>query len=327
MTMMKPKHLSEIQALIASPEFQQWWAEAQKCRGQCETVKRRFDELVSEATLTELKAELSQRNAIDTLYQADACEDAAAELKLEADELENRSFRAVSDFEEERFRASEVWYRMGASEKRLEEMREATQKISGKKAGGELQAAEREHRTLAEDYQREMEKKNRLWGEVEGIWARSAEVNLLVAEQHLRGKKIRREAEHLFVVAEEAKKRASQLRSEADAASAESDAAQTRLQAQLQRASELFGCAVGVDFLYFRHKDNQKMAFCVSLIDDHQNYNLEISPLTVYSVERQKGVSLLEPARETGPTAEEGDKRFDDYFFNGRKGEIRSTGP
>jgi len=323
---MKPKLLSEIQALIASSDFQQWWADVQKCRAECTTAKQKFDELMSQATLSELKAELSQRNAIDTLYEADACEDSAAELKLEADGLENRSFRAVSDFEEQRFRASELWYRLGASEKRLEETREAKAK-SNKKAEAELQAAERENRALAQEYGREMEKKNRLWGEVEAIWARTAEVNLLVAEKHSRGKKIRKEAEGLFLVAEEAKKRAAQLHTEADAASAESAAAQARLQTELGRARDLFGCAVGTDFLYFRHKGNQKAAFCISLIEDRQNYNLEVTPLALYSVERQKGVSLLEPARESGISAEEGDKRFDNYFLTGRKGETRSRGP
>ena len=54
--------------------------------------------------------------------------------------------------------------------------------------------------------------------------------------------------------------------------------------------------------------------------------NVEVTPLSVYSVERQRGVSFLEPAREKAPSTEEGDKRFEEYFLTGRKGEVRSAG-
>jgi hypothetical protein len=43
----------------------------------------------------------------------------------------------------------------------------------------------------------------------------------------------------------------------------------------------------------------------------------------VYSVDRQRGVAFLEPARAQSPSLEEGDRRFEDYFLKGRKGEIR----
>jgi len=61
----------------------------------------------------------------------------------------------------------------------------------------------------------------------------------------------------------------------------------------------------------------------VSLVEDKDGYNIEVKPLAVYSIDRQRGVAFLEPARAAAPSLEEGDKRFEDYFLKGRKGEIR----
>ncbi len=321
---MKPKRLNEVVALIAQPDFQQWWVDLRKSRSESEAAQKRYDALLSEATLMEFKAELAQKNAIDTLYRAGECEDSAANMLVEATELENRSFRAVSDFEEQRYRVSELWYRLGASEKLLDEKREAHASANNKRSEAELKNAERAHRAASDEYERETGRRNRLWEEVERIWARSAEVNLLVAEQRARGKRTRKESEALFVVAEERKRRSAELRAEADAASSACEAAAAKIKGVLDRAREHFGCATGTDFLYFRQKDNQKMVFCVPLIEDHDHYNVELTPLSVYVVDRQRGVSFLEPAAGQRPTEEEGDQRFEDYFLRGRKGAVGS---
>lgn len=324
---MKPKRLAEIHALIAEPEFQGWWEALQQARGDLSAKEKAYDELLSQTTLMEFRAELTQKNAIDTLYRAGACEDSAANMVFEATELENRSFRAVADFEEQRYRASELWYRLGAAEKQLDEKKEeAKAPQKAKKSDADLRAAEKALRSAGDEYEREMGRKNRLWDEVERIWARSAEVSLLVAEQKLRGKRVRKQAESLFALAEERKLRAKDLRSEAEAASAEREKAEGRIRALLEEARARFGCAAGEEFLYFRQKDNQKLAFCVPLVEDGETYNVEVKPLSVYTVDRQRGVSFLEPARADAPSVEEGDRRFEEYFLRGRKGAQRSVG-
>src|SRR5207248_9501138 len=132
-----------------------------------------------------------------------------------------------------------------------------------------------------------------------------------------------KEAEGLFQLAEERKAKSKQLRAESDAAASAAEAGKKKISTLLDRAREQFGCAAGTDFLYYRQKDNQKLAYCIPLIEDHDSYNVEVTPLSVYSVERQRGVSFLEPAREKAPSTEEGDKRFEEYFLTGRKGEVR----
>jgi len=314
---MKPKHLSEVLDLIQAPEFLQWWGDVQRVRAETGQAQQRYDLLLSEATLLEFKAELSQKNAIDTLYRAGECEDGAANMLFEATELENRSYRAISDFEEQRFKVSELWYRLGASEKMLEEKREAHAQAT-KKSEGELRDAERAHRSLSDEFEKQTARKNQLWEEVEQIWAHSAEVNLLVAEQRFRGMKIRKEAEALFALAEERKRQSVELRAQAEAASSACEAAQARVKSKLNQAREMFGCAIGSEFLYFQQKNDQKTAFCVPLVEDHDHHNVEVSPLSVYLVDKQRGVFFLEPAPRERPSSDETDRRFEDYFLRGR---------
>jgi hypothetical protein len=68
------------------------------------------------------------------------------------------------------------------------------------------------------------------------------------------------------------------------------------------------------------------LAYCVPLIEDQESYNVDVKALSIYSVERQRGVSFLEPAVAGPPSVEEGDRRFEEYFLTGRKGEVRSAG-
>jgi len=317
---LKQKRLNEVRALIASADFQAWWAQLTAARTALKESEGRYEELLGQTTLTEFRAELTQKNAIDTLYRAGEHEDVAANMLFEASELENKSFKFVADFEEQRIRASDNWYRLGAAEKRLEEARDK------KRTPAELATLERGVRQVADEYSSEDGRKARLWDEVERLWARCAEVSLGVAEQRALGKKVRRNAEELFGVAEERKQRTKDLKAETEAAALAVEGARARRSGLLEDAREKFGCSVGTDFLYFRHRDDPRFAWCVALLEDREGYNLEVKPLSVYQVDRTRGVAFLEPARALPLSQEEGDLRFEEYFLKGRKGEVRAQG-
>jgi hypothetical protein len=340
---MKVKSLSEVKELIASPGFLAWWQELSAARGAEASALERLDEIMTQSTLMDFRADLAQKNAIDTLYRAGGCEDSASKLLADATALENRSFEVVATFEEHRFKVSELWYRLGAAEKGLEEIRERVQRfkelieaagadrakrreaeaeLSG--AGVEQRKAEREHRQIHEDYEREAQRKMKLWDEVERMWASSAELNLLVSEKRAEGKKIRRRAERLFREAEDCKQKGRALRAEAEQQSHEAAQRAARSAELMRAARELFGCAVGGEFLYWRPREDQSGALCLSLIADSDAYNIEIKPLGIYRVEKQRGVEFLEPAQEA-PRHEEEDGRFEEYFLKGRKGRIREV--
>jgi hypothetical protein len=340
---MKVESLSEIRTLVGSPDFLAWWHELSVARDAEAAAAERFDELLTQSTLMDFRADLAQKNAIDTLYRAGSCEDSAAKLLADATDVENRSFEVVATYEEHRFKVSEIWYRLGAAEKSMEEIRErvaglrdlveasGADRARRREAEAELSGAEvdqrkaeREHRQIHDDYERETQRKLRLWDEVERMWASSAEMNLLVSEKRAEGKKIRHRAERLFREAEERKARGRALRTEADQQSQERSKDEERLAQLMRDARERFGCAVGEEFLYWRQREDQNGAFCVSLIEDPENYNIEIKPLGIYRVEKQRGIEFLEPAQEAR-RQEDSDQRFEEYFLRGRKGRNREA--
>jgi hypothetical protein len=337
----KARRLAEIKELLASRELLAWWESLTQARNALAEATAQYDELLTQAMLMDFRAELAQKNAIDTLYRSGEHEDAAASLLVESTELENQSFKSVSDFEELRFRTSDSWYKLGASERQLEDLREQLALLVAqrdKAQGGakrelearlsqrehELKLGERTYRQLHSEYEREAGRKARIWEEVERIWARSAEMSLTMAEKKMQAKKVRREAESLFAQAEERKQRAQKLRAEADASASAREQAQAKASEVLSAAKEQFGCALGDEFLYFRERDQSQRAFAVALVADSTTFNIELAPLAVYTVDRARGVSFLEPAVETPPSAEEGDRRFEAYFLQGRKGERKT---
>lgn len=314
---MKQRRLADLRSLISHPDFQAWWDRLVRARETARAARHGYDELLSQTTLMEFRAELTQKNAIDTLYRAGELEDLAANLAVEAQALENRSLLAVADFEEQRYRVSELWYRLGAAERALELAQGA------QKDPAPVQKALRQAKA---DYEREDGHKTRLWEEVEKIWARSAEVSLMVSEHRVQGRKIRKEAEGLFQLAEERKQRGQALRVEAEEAGVAVEEAEKEISRLLDDARDHFGCAPGTEFLFFRSRDNQKLAWAVCLVEDRESFNVEVKPLALYAVDQQRGVGFLEPARMDVPSEAEGDKRFEEYFLSGRKGEVRAAG-
>lgn len=315
---MRQKRLAEVRALVDGEAFTTWFTQLETARNMLAAAETRYEEALAQTTLMEFRAELAQKNAIDTLYKGGEYEDAAATMLAETTDLENRSYRGVSDFEEQRYRASEAWYRVGAAEKNLEEAKEL------KRSPLEVAEFERLYKQTVAEYERENGRKARLWDEVERLWAHSAETGLLVAEQRSLSARVRKRAETLFATAEQRKARARELKEEAEAQAAALDAARARLSALKEQAKERFGCAVGQDFLYWRHRDDQRAAWAVSLVHDGESFNIEVKPRGVYLVDRQKGVGFLEPARATPLNLAAADQRFEDYFLKGRKGDQRA---
>ncbi|MEW5743079.1 MAG: hypothetical protein AB1938_29455 [Myxococcota bacterium] len=318
---MHARRLEELRELVASHDFKSWWDSLVAARVALADAEARREEVLSQLTSMEFRAELSQKHAIDTLYRAGEAEDQAAHLLAEAETLENRSFPGVAAFEEQRYRVSELWYRLGALETQLEHAKET------KQSAAQILTLERQRQATADEYEKETARKNRLWDEVERLWAKSAEVSLLRSEQQLQARKVRREAEALFALAEERKKRAQAMRTDSEAAAAAVEAAKAKLEAARNAAVERFGALAGTDFLFFRHPQDSRHAYAVALVEDTEHYNVEVRPLAIYSVENRRGVAFLEPARAHASSPDEGDQRFENYFLHGRKGEPRRAPP
>jgi hypothetical protein len=314
---MKALRLAELREVLQGASFAAWWAELNRATRELAQAAERSRELRSQAELMELRSELVQRAAMDAFSDAGTAEEAQARLGADAQELENRALGLVGHHEEQRFRASDLWYRLGGLERTLEETRDPAAR----------KQLERQLPALRQAFTQEEQKRDRLWVEVEEAWARSFERSLLSHEHGDRARRIRKEAERLFKEAEERRQRARQLEGEAEAAAREEAAGAQRCAQLLERASREFGCVHGDRFLYWRQRDDQRAAFAVPLVGDAEGYNVELQALAVYAVGPLRGVGFLEPAREgLAPTVEEGDRRFEAYLLGPRKGVRRGTG-
>ncbi len=328
---MKARPLSEVRTLVASPEFKGWAEALSRARAELAAAQEKHEELLSQAMLMDFRAELAQKNAIDTLYRAGELEDAAAQMLVESQTLENASFKLVADFEEQRFRARDAWAHAGAAERAVDQAREALTAAGAAAQGkghsevgrleGELRRLERALAQANQENGREDGVKNRLWSEVERNWGRSMELSLLMAEQRPQGKKIRSASEALFKQAEERKGRSAGLRGEAEQVAREREAAWGRVAELLKQAAEKFACAAGEDFVYWGQRENPKRAWACALLSEGSSYNVELKALALYDLDAKRGAEFLEPAVEARASDAEGERRFNEFFLQGRKGD------
>lgn len=330
---MKAKRLDEVRAFLASDSFRGWWVDLAQAREAQGEATRRYEAVLEEATLAEFRAELTQKNAIDTLYASGECEDDGARLIAEASAVENEAMEALAAYEEQRFKASDAWFRLGAIDKSVEELKErlasakarADGRAEAHKIEAELQKVQREQRSAHETYERESGRKSHLWDTVEGRWGRSMELSLVCAEKQARSLRIRQDAEALFRTAEAHKQEAERLRAEAESLSRERERLEGFLDGLFAHAREKFECIVGDDFLYWGARANDKTAWCVSLISDDRSYNMEVAPLSVYRVTVKEGVRRLDPLPPEGVEAGAPDERIDAWFLGGRAGGASGT--
>jgi hypothetical protein len=325
---MRSLRLGELRELLEGSAFAAWWTDWQRAVSTVRDARARHEDLLSHSELMTVRSELAQRAAVDAFSRSGEADDEGTRFTAEAQEQENRALALVGEYEEQRFRTSDLWVRLGGAENVLEARRDTLARGGAAKARSQAVAsardAERNHQTLVAEYGAADRKRTRLWDDVEAAWAVSFERSLVGAEHGVVARRIRREAERLFKEAEERRTRAKQLAADAEAAERELRDAEERQHALLTAARETFGCVPGPSFLYWRHRDDKRSAFAVALAEDPDGSNVEVKALGIFTVSRQRGVAFLEPARDgLALTAEQGDQRFEEYFLGPRQGARR----
>ena len=101
---MKALRLSELKELLQGQPFSAWWADFQRAMASARDARLHDDDLVAQAQLMELRAELAQRAAVDVFTAAGESEEAAARTAAEAQALENHALEIVGTYEDQRFR-------------------------------------------------------------------------------------------------------------------------------------------------------------------------------------------------------------------------------
>ena len=334
---MRAVPLRELRALIESAPFAAWWGDFWRALAAEREVQARHLAIAAEHRRAELEADLAQRQAVDTFSEAGHADEVAARVGAESQAHEVEALEKVGRFEEQRFRTSDLWYRVGGMERTLEVRREQLTAANRLQQDGEkartaseaaVRVAERQLKVLQDEYAQEDRKRSRAWDEVESAWEKSFERSLVAAEHSTRARRIIREADQLFREAEEKRARARRFHEQAEEGARLADEAVGSRGALVEDARGRFGCVCGDAFLYWRHPDDPQVAWALALCDDLTGWNLPVRAREVYMVGRVRGAAFLEAAREGLPlSVERGDRRIENYFLGARKTARREGGP
>ncbi len=282
---MKAKWIDEVVEIVSADRFADWLEGLHRARQDLKAKSDRYDEILTQVNLVEFRAELAHRNAIETLERSTRLEDMSARLANESAVLENDSFEVVSQFEMQRDRTTKLWETLGAIDVTIEQAQSER----------ERKKLQKQKQKLSEDYEREDQRKQRLWSDVERLWIRSIDCNLALRELRHKGALVRKQAEALFEAYEAESRQAQALREEADKISLERDAREEALEKAQESARSDFGCLLHEDFLYWVAREDNKVVYTVPLIDDAENYPVEIVAGQVYKTTPQGGVDAMTP--------------------------------
>ncbi len=338
---MKAKYLKEVKNLLESPAFKEWWAKYNDKQKEILNLTSEIDNIMAEENNHRFNANLFQKRALDRIEESSQMEALAANLVAEASDLDNKSYEAVARFESKRVEVSELWFKVGALDHEIETIKAEINTLKDRLSAASdrqevinlrtnlknkeqmLDTLSKEFSKISEQYEREASKKKKLWEEVEIIWGVSIEYNLKVAEAQAKSKKFKRDAERLLRESNYFSRKASEKQTEQELKNSEREKDIQFIQELLRLAREKFECIAEDEFLYWQQKENSQLIYCVPLITDLENYNIEIRALNIYQIDRTKGVNFIEPLVEDRKRLSEAeDSRIDDFFLKDR---IRKT--
>lgn len=311
----QPRTSRELQQLIASDGFREWAATHDRLRIQVKAAR------VGELAVT-------GDPAVEMMFRAGELDEQAAKYYTEYAAVENQSLEALAAYESQRMRATQYWQLWDAAEKRVQDARTQVNELSSeieaeKRRKGDvsrlserLKEAERQRDQLAKvaedsktESDRQYAERLRLWDEVEDSWQRSLRANLARSEYAYQARRSRSEAEALFAGTE-----VDAPMNEQDATAAV-EAAERDYFAHLDAGRDAFKCVLIEEFVFIPIADDSKWVWCVPLVEEPDEFNVQLSRLAIYQIERGRALDYIEPvALAELESAEEDDPRLSAFF-------------
>jgi hypothetical protein len=284
----KAKWIDEVAGILDSEPFKAWLARLEDARKDLKVATERHEELLTQSNLLEFRAELLHRTAIDTLELANGLQDASAQLANEAAGLENESFEAVSQYEIQRTRTTDLWQRLGAIDTDLDHSPEASQKKKLQTLRAQVNV----------DYEREDARKQKLWAEVERLWIKNIDKSLELREKSHKAAIVHAEAERHFAKHAVEAEQASELKLKAEVVARAKQEKERALKEMQEQARDRFDCILHQDFLYWSAREDNKIVYATPVVHDHDNYGVEVNPGHLYRCPHDRGVESLERVKE-----------------------------
>ncbi len=283
-------------------------------------------EKVREARIAELS--VTGDPAVEMMFRAGELDEQAAKFHAEYAAVENQSLEALAAYESQRMRATQNWMVWHAAEKRVEDVRAEINEVSTeleaeKKRNGDVSrlsdrlaelAKQRDQLAMAAveakgESDRQYAERLRLWELVEDSWHRSLRANLARSEYAYQARRSRSEAEELF-----AGSALESTLSEEDATAAV-DREERAYFEHLDAGRDLCKCVLIEEFLFIPITDDSKWVWCVPLVDEPDEFNVQLTRLAIYQIERGRALDYIEPVAVAElESSEDDDPRLDAFF-------------
>lgn len=315
----EPKNARGILKLVASPEFSAWSESYERMRVQ-----------VAELRVAEVME--SDDPAVEMMFRAGELDEQAARYYAEYAAIENESLENLAAYEAQRMRATQHWMVAHAAEKNLEDGRtqvsELTAEIEAAKKNKSPDLSRLEERLKESERQRDQQaeianntkvesdkqyaERLRLWDIVEESWHRSLHANLARSEYAYQARRGRRLSEALFAGDIE------HADHEGDDLTAKVEEAERGYFEHIKEAREKFDVLMIEEFMFSPIDNDSRWVWCVPLIDESDEFNVQLSRYQIYRIERGRALDFIEPVvveeLEGGTDDGTDDPRLDAFF-------------
>ena len=350
---LKPKTYTDVRELLQKESFTTWH---QRYQELLEDIRDSCSRLTNTRMVRQgIKGcvEVLQHKGDNCLFQAGELDARAAIALAEHNAIENDSFEALSNFEQQRLYCSVRWDQLGVQENNLENLRQQlSEMIAASQAAERSQMVysqadadhlQREINTLQQqieelrsDYREFIRLKEELWQQVETEWSHSFAVKMAHTTQEYLSRKLKMKAEALYAQShrvrlgeqdcEDQDKEAASgdpverppeaLKEDLDRFSTRAIELEQELEQHRDTGREIFMACIVEDFMFWPRKDNVKWAFVVPLVEDREFLNIQVQPLVIYQIERARGLDFIEPfiLEQQGVHPDENDLRLEDFF-------------
>lgn len=313
--MLETKQVHEIRRMLASPEFTVWHREYCRLKDELRAAREKHPDRL-----------------VHMVLRAGEFEGRAAQAQSDFTALDG-SFDQLGEFELQRQKTSTAWVEHQRAEHTLTEQRQvaselrimlqASRKQDGSatvvaeqdKLAGQLAETEKAILQLDAEVQRlkrrldeATARRDELWKGVQQTWLEAFRANMERIENDFLGKRARAEIGRLSA------NQTTGGGGSADSLEPEIAQVESALEAHIGAGRKEFDCVLIAEFMYWPHQEDVRAALCVPLVGERDQLNLQVEPLKVYRVARDRGLQFIEPLPEDYEADKSDDERLARFF-------------
>ena len=296
---MERLELPAIRSLVQTEQFGSWFAEFSGLQARRSMLQDELKGLKLERRRMLFESDYWAEEADDVLLLSSRLRAEITNLEADAARAEAEAYRVLMRYENKRAEVTELWEKIGVVELRVDDYQdEATRNRIQRKIQPELNR-------LRDAYRSGSVAKEQLWEEHEKLWMRSAEASLSSPEVSTRVTRLESEYATLVNRAAEYRSKADELTSQVTEASEDLEAVDSALEALKGSANEHFNGLCHREFLYWLAGDDRNLVYLVPLVDNQDDYNIEVRARHLYQCGAEEGVAHLAPVPIENDDAED----------------------